>query len=250
MDAAHNILGVKSIKLFYANEWIADYYKENNVGNKIFSMIATLEREATEVNSQQTSSPAIESNGQNNDYISLDQLRAMAVEISGENEEFLGWMEMNNVTIPTKFVAGIPRYQTKAIFKAATDWNNAKIQTAMSRYLGIGMATSPMTAASDNRTGGGAASSGATSGLKLLRTPSGFKAVKTGKDKYIKTVKGLIAAVPSERWAEYQQHILDQDEMGTAFVTRLSKQFDEKDAFAKLLEAFQEEAGMVESAAA
>lgn len=250
MDAAHNILGVKSIKLFYAKEWIADYYKENNVGNKIFSMVATLEREATEVNAQQSLAPAIESSGQNSDYISLDQLRAMAVEISGENEEFIGWMEQNNVTIPTKFVAGIPRYQTKAIFKAATDWNNAKIQTAMSRYLGIGMATSPMTAASDNRSNGGVASSQNSSGLKLLRTPSGFKAVKTGKDKYIKTVKGLIAAVPSERWAEYQQHILDQDEMGTAFVTRLSKQFDEKDAFAKLLEAFQEEAGMVESTAA
>lgn len=154
MDAAHNILGVHSIKLFYANEWIADYYKEKSVGNKIFSMVATLEREATEVNSQQTSSPAIESSGQNSDYISLDQLRAMAVEISGENEEFIGWMEQNNVTIPTKFVAGIPRYQTKAIFKAATDWNNAKIQMAMSRYLGIGVAATPMAATSENRSNG------------------------------------------------------------------------------------------------
>lgn len=249
MEVAYNILGVESIKLVYANNKIADYYRGNSVKCANNFMVATLERDGvTEVNGVQTASLAT-SPGQNSDYISLDQLRAMAVEISGENEEFIAWMEQNNVTIPTKFISGIPRYQTKAIFKAATEWNNSKIQTAMSRYLGIGvMNTTPMQ--ERENISNGVSDSSPTSGLKLLRTPSGFKPIKSGKDKYIKTVKALIAALPSEKVQEYQRHILDQNEMGTAFVTRLSKQFDEKDAFAKLIEAFQEEAGANVSAAA
>lgn len=244
MDAAYLILGAKSISLYCTQEWIADYYKDI-VDTRDRDMIATLEREVQGVaNNAESSAPQSSSVTPNNDYISLDQLRAMAVEISGENEELLAWMEQNNVTIPTRFMAGVPRYQTKAIFKAATDWNNAKIQSAMSRYLGIGNSSQAAEKVTSQNNDG--TTDAPSSGLKLLRTPSGFKATKTGRDKYSKTVKALIAAIPSERWMEYQQHILSGDEMGTAFVTRLSKQFDEKDAFAKLLEAFQEEAGVIE----
>ncbi len=250
MEVAYNILGVESIKLIYANKSIADYHRVNSVGIKK-SMVATLEREeTTAVNNVQTASPATSTQQQNSDYISLDQLRAMAVEISGENEEFIAWMEQTNVTIPTKFVAGTPRYQTKAIFKAATDWNNSKIQMAMSRYLGVGVSANPQPSSNETSANGTQAPSTPASKLKLLRTPSGFKPIKSGKDKYIKTVKALIAALPSDKVGEYQRHILDQDEMGTAFVTRLSKQFDEKDAFAKLIEAFLEDATAYEGAAA
>lgn len=252
MDAAHIILGANSISLYFSQEWIADYYKDGNVCGQMlypqnfrsitntrdFDMsMATLEREATEQISNGVNNE--ESPTQNNDYISLDQLRAMAVEISGENEELIAWMEQNGVSIPVRFFNGVPRYQTKAIFKCATDWNNWKIQSAMSRYLG--------TSSTSNNVMPVEASNGVhptgEKELKLLRTPSGFKPVKSGKDKYVKTVRALVEALPHDRQNEYLSHILEQSQIGTAFLTRMSKQFDDKDAFARLLEAFQDHAG-------
>jgi hypothetical protein len=241
MDSAYIVLGVKTISLYYTQEWIADYTREMIVGNGEFSMVATLEREqSAEVSNLQTEAqPMIESR-QNTDYISLNQLRDIAVGISGENEEFLNWMEEQGITVPMRLFNSVPMFQAKAIIRAAEQWNTSKFQGVLSRHLGI-PATAPVTQEQSATTNGAAPTVAKNAEpLKLLRTPPGFKPVKSGRDKYAKTIKSLASTVSEDRWPEYVQSILEQDDKGVAFLTRLAKNFDDKDAYASLLEAAQE----------
>lgn len=247
MEAATIILGCNSISLFYADEWIADYTREMIVGHgEIDSMIATLDREMTTdslvVDQQQQASTQ---SPQNTDYVSLDQLRAMAVEIGGENEEFLGWMESQGIPIPTRFFNGVPRYQSKAIIKAAQDWNNQKMHRALSRFFGTTPEQLPAVPA--HKEDGTVSTPGTSKSapLKMLRTPSGFKPITTGRDKFAKTMKVLAEGVGT-RWPEYLQLIVNQDEIGVSFLNRIAKPFNSTDAYAKLLEVAQNIANGVE----
>lgn len=233
------IFGLSKISICYANELIAHYTK-SNISNEAgeFDMVATL-MEQTTIEQSLDQTP-VNNDVRNTDYVSLDQLRAMATEI-GNGEEFIDWMEANGITLPTRFFNGVPRYQSKAIIKAAGDWNQTKIAHVLSRHFG-GASPSPASAAANSQENGmtnsGSSTSSSKEPLKMLRTPQGFK-IATGRDKYKKTIQTLAESVNEGRWSEYQHHLTTQTEMGVNFLKRMAKQFggNANEAYTQLLDA-------------
>lgn len=244
LDAAYLVLGCNSISLFFANEHIADYTRGNTFHLGLDDMVATLEREQVEVKASeenQTPTPT-------NDYISLPQLREMSERLGGENDEFMAWMETNDINVPSRFYNGVPYFQKKAIAKATEQWNLSKIQGIMAEFLGTPNTVKNTTIPEAAVNGIAPAQSEDSEEMKLLRTPPGFSIVKTGKDKYQKTVKKLADAL-GDRWPKYQQHLVEVSLIGDKFLGRLARQFGDKDAYAKLHEAVQDFANNPEAAA-
>lgn len=239
LEAAYLILGTNWISLYCANILVANYYSKQVDRQEVKSMVATMDRPTTEEPAHSFVS------GSNTDYVSLDQLRSMALEIGNDNEEFLEWMEQSAISIPTRFFNGVPRYRTSAIVKAATDWNAAKFQSILSKYTVSPISSTASIEASVSSPNGISNTSSAPSieksgSLKVLRTPEGFKPFTTGRDKYAKTIKALFDAVQPEKRAEWQQHLTTQSDTGVRFLSRLAKAFGTNDAYSELLETIND----------
>lgn len=218
IETSYIVFGVTKIQIYCSQEQIGDYTYKNKVSASHQNMVAVLENPAV---SNNVATPT-----ESFDYISWEQLTSLAIEISPDND-FLNWMENSESALQVRIVGGMPKYATKNIVKAAAEWNSNKMQAVFERYLGQPPSMKQngiVRTTSDD--------------LKVLRTPSGFKPTKGGKDKFAKTISDLALSC-SDRWAQYRSHILAQDKPGEAFLGRLAKHFSEKDAYLKLLEAVE-----------